>query len=97
MAITQDQKLLEALLDSWDRNNNILVNLLRAVPEGGLEARAVGGSMTVAEMFLHIHGSRVFVLSEDAPEFALEPLEKGWRERRPRASRRSSSSGTPIG
>ena len=82
MAITQDQKLLEALLDSWDRNNNILVNLLRAVPEGGLEARAVGGSMTVAEMFLHIHGTRHFVLSEDAPEFALAPLEKGWRETR---------------
>jgi uncharacterized damage-inducible protein DinB len=82
MAITQDQKLLEALLDSWDRNNNILVNLLRAVPEGGLEARAVEGSMTVVEMFLHIHGSRHFVLSEDAPEFALAPLEKGWRETR---------------
>ena len=82
MATTQDESLLEALLDSWDRNNTILVNLLRAVPEGGLEARAVEGSKTVAEMFLHIHGSRVFVLSEDAPEFALEPLEKGWRETR---------------
>ena len=38
--------------------------------------------MTVAEMFLHIHGTRHFVLSEDAPEFALAPLEKGWRETR---------------
>lgn len=47
--------LLEALLDSWDRNNRILVNLLRALPEGGLEARALEGSKTVAEMFLHIH------------------------------------------
>ena len=35
------EALLEALLDSWDRNNTILMNLLRAVPEGGLEARAV--------------------------------------------------------
>jgi len=25
--------LLEALLDSWDRNNTILVNLLRAIPK----------------------------------------------------------------
>jgi hypothetical protein len=25
-----DQRLLEALLDSWDRNNAILLNLLRA-------------------------------------------------------------------
>jgi uncharacterized damage-inducible protein DinB len=82
MSTTQDQSLLEALLDSWDRNNIILVNLLRAVPEGGLDARAVEGSMTVAEMFLHIHGTRLFVVSEDAPEFAGEPLEKGWRETR---------------
>src|ERR1700760_1530560 len=89
MSKTDDGNLLEALLDSWDRNNTILVNLLRAVPEGGLEARAVNsgktsGSMTVAEMFLHIHGSRQFVLSEDAPEFALEPLKQGWRETRDR-------------
>src|SRR5258708_18370481 len=86
MSTTQDENLLEALLeallDSWDRNNTILVNLLRAVPEGGLEARAVEGSKTVAEMFLHIHGTRWFVVSEDAPEFAGEPLEKGWRETR---------------
>jgi uncharacterized damage-inducible protein DinB len=86
MPTTRDENLLEtlleALLDSWDRNNTILVNLLRAVPAGGLEARAVEGSMTVAEMFLHIHGTRWFVLSEDAPEFAGEPLGKGWRETR---------------
>ena len=82
MSTTHEHSLLEALLDSWDRNNTILVNLLRAVPEGGLEARAVEGSMSVAEMFLHIHGGRVFVLSEDAPEFALEPLKEGWRETR---------------
>ena len=82
MSTTHDQSLLEALLDSWDRNNTILVNLLRAVPEGGLEARAMEGSKTVAEMFFHIHGTRHFVLSEDAPEFAGEPLKKGWRETR---------------
>ena len=27
-------RLLEALLDSWDRNNAIMVNLVRAVPPG---------------------------------------------------------------
>ena len=82
MSTTHDQSLLEALLDSWDRNNTILVNLLRAVPEGGLEARAMEGSKTVAEMFFHIHGTRQFILSEDAPEFAGEPLKMGWRETR---------------
>ena len=32
MAGSPDQPLLEALLDSWDRNNTILLNLLRALP-----------------------------------------------------------------
>ncbi|MGA9564848.1 MAG: DinB family protein [Candidatus Korobacteraceae bacterium] len=65
-----DQTLLAALLDSWDRNNAILVNLLRAVPEGGLEARAMEGSPSVAEMFTHINYVRLVFVSEDAPEFA---------------------------
>ena len=34
MSDATDQRLLEALLDSWDRNNTILVNLLRALPKG---------------------------------------------------------------
>ena len=38
-----DQRLLEALLDSWDRNNTILVNLLRALPEGGAGDQGDGG------------------------------------------------------
>ena len=38
---------------------------------------AVEGSKTVAEMFLHIHGTRRFLISEDAPEFAGEPLRRG--------------------
>lgn len=35
--------VLDALLDSWDRNNTITVNLLRALPEGSLGLRAVRG------------------------------------------------------
>jgi uncharacterized damage-inducible protein DinB len=83
MATAQDKDLLEALLDSWNRNNTILVNLLRAIPDGLLETQAVEGSKTVVEMFLHIHGTRVFFLSEDAPEFA-RPLPDGWRNERDR-------------
>jgi hypothetical protein len=41
------QRLREALLDSWDGNNTILLNLLRAIPEGGLEARAMESSPSV--------------------------------------------------
>ncbi len=75
---TNDQSLLEALLDSWDRNNTILVNLLHALPEGGLEARGMEGSPSVAEMFTHIHYVRLAILSEDAPEFARELPEEEW-------------------
>jgi uncharacterized damage-inducible protein DinB len=81
---TSDQHLLEALLDSWDRNNAILVNLLRALPEGGLEARALEGGPSVAEMFTHMHYVRVVFVSEDAPEFAGDvPAEEWMQERDP--------------
>ena len=66
-----DQRLLEALLDSWDRNNTILLNLLRALPEGGLDARVMADSPSVAELFTHIHYVRLVFVSEDAPEFAV--------------------------
>ena len=70
--------LLEALLDSWDRNNTILLNLLRAVPEGGLEVRAMEGSPSVAEMLTHIHYVRLVFVFEDAPEFAGNVPEEEW-------------------
>lgn len=72
MSNIPDQALLEALLDCWDRNNTIMLNLLRALPEGGLEARAMEGSPSIAEMFTHIHHVRLVFVSEDAPEFAKE-------------------------
>lgn len=70
--------LLEIILESWDRNNRILVNLLRALPPGGLEARAMAGSPSVREMFTHIHYVRLIFLSEDAPEFATELPSREW-------------------
>lgn len=72
-----DQRLLEALLDSWDRNNTILVNLLRALPEGGLEVKPREGP-SVAELFTHIHYVRLIFLFEDVPEFARELPEEEW-------------------
>ena len=73
-----DQRLLEVLLDSWDRNNTILLNLLRALPEDGLEAKALEGSHSIAEMFAHIHFVRLAFVSEDAPEFARNLPEEEW-------------------
>ena len=72
------QPLLEALLDSWDRNNTILVNLLRALPEGGLDVRAIEGGPSIAELFTHIHYVRLVFVSEDAPEFARSLPEEEW-------------------
>ncbi len=76
--MTFDHSVLEALLDSWNRSNRVLVNLLRAMPEGGLEVRAMEGSPTVAELFAHIHYVRLVFVSEDAPEFSKELPEKEW-------------------
>jgi uncharacterized damage-inducible protein DinB len=78
MTRSHDQSLLEALLDSWDRNNAILLKLLRALPEGGLEARVMEDSPSIAEMFTHIHFVRLVFISEDAPEFARNLPEKEW-------------------
>jgi hypothetical protein len=73
-----DKRLLEALLDSWERNNTILLNLRGALPKGGLEARAIEGSPSVADLFMHIHFVRLVFVSEDAPEFGRKLPEKEW-------------------
>jgi uncharacterized damage-inducible protein DinB len=80
----QDDALLDALLDSWDRNNTILVNLLRALPEGGLDARAMAGSPTVAQLLTHIHYVRLVFVVEDAPEFGTPLPEGEWKAERDR-------------
>jgi uncharacterized damage-inducible protein DinB len=74
----EDHSLLEALLDSWDRNNAILVNLLRIVPPDALGTRAMHGSPSVAEMFTHIHYVRLVLVSEDAPEFSQAIPKAEW-------------------
>src|SRR3954470_2552994 len=78
MSNAADKSLLEALLDSWDRNNTILLNLLRAIPEGGLDSRAMEGSPSVAQLFMHIHYVRLVFVFEDAPEFARELPKQEW-------------------
>lgn len=80
MSEISQANLLEVLLDSWDRNNIILVNLLHALPDGGLEARVLDGSPSVGELFTHIHYVRLVFVSEDAPEFARELPEEEWRQ-----------------
>lgn len=70
--------LLDALLDSWDRNNAILINLLRALPESALEIKASDDSPPIGALFAHMHYVRLVFVLEDAPEFAREPPAQEW-------------------
>lgn len=76
-----DPGLLEAVLDSWDRNNTILVNLLRAVPPGGLATR-VGDGHSIARLFTHMHYVRLVFVAEDAPECATGLPTAEWMDER---------------
>ena len=77
--------LLDALLDSWDRNHRITVNLLRALPEGTMNLAAAPNSPTIAQLFTHMHYCRLVFVEEDAPEFA-RPVPPGeWRAESDRA------------
>jgi uncharacterized damage-inducible protein DinB len=76
--------LLEALLDSWDRNNTITVNLLRAVAPGDLDLKPADGSPSIAGLFMHMHYCRLIFVHEDAPEFLPQPPSGEWRTERDR-------------
>ena len=65
-------------MDSWDRSNTILLNLLHIIPADGLEVRGMEGSPSIAETFTHIHYVRLVFLLEDTPEFAKKMPEKEW-------------------
>ncbi len=78
MPDASEKSLLTALLDSWDRSNTILVNLVRALPREALACRAMEASPSVAELFTHIHYVRLVFVFEDAPEFAKPVPDREW-------------------
>jgi len=78
MPDASNHHLLEALLDSWDRNNTITVNLLRAVPDGTMGASAMPGSPSIAALCVHMHYVRLVFVAEDAPEFARPMPREEW-------------------
>jgi uncharacterized damage-inducible protein DinB len=84
MLNTKEQGLLGALLDSWDRNNAILVNLLRLVPEDALGVSSTKGGPSIAKLFHHVHYVRLIFVTEDAPEFGAQAPEDEWIEVRDR-------------
>jgi len=79
-----DTPLLDALLDSWDRNNRILVNLLKLTRDDQLDARPVADSPTIGELFMHLHYVRLIFVLEDAKEFAKELPPGEWSAERDR-------------
>ncbi len=76
--------LLDALLDSWRRNNTILVNLLRALPEDAMDLRAVDDSQTVHALFMHMHYCRLVFVHECTPELGVTVPQGEWRGERDR-------------
>jgi len=76
--------VLEPLLDSWDRNNAITVNLLRAVTPDAMDFKPVDGSPSIAQLFMHMHYVRLIFVEEDAPEFAGETPKGEWSVERDR-------------
>jgi uncharacterized damage-inducible protein DinB len=70
--------LLDSLLDSWDRNNTITTNLLRAIPDGAMDVRPAADSPSIAELFSHMHYVRVVFVFEDAPEIKVEVPNGEW-------------------
>jgi uncharacterized damage-inducible protein DinB len=60
--------VLDALLDSWDRNNAITTNLLRLVPEDAMDLAPAEGSPSIARLFTHMDYVRLIFVFEDAPE-----------------------------
>jgi uncharacterized damage-inducible protein DinB len=84
MSNAPDLRLLDAVLDSWDRNNTIMLNLLHALPEGGLDVRATESSPSVAQQFMHLHHERLVSVFEEAPEVARKVPDDEWMVERDR-------------
>ena len=76
--------MLEALLDSWHRNNLITTNLLRAVPADAMDLKPTPASPSIAQLFMHLHYVRMVFVSEDAPEFVMAPPQGEWAIERDR-------------
>ena len=76
--------LLEPLLDSWDRNNTITINLLREVPEDAMDLKVTSTSPSIGQMLMHMHYVRAVFVEEDAPEFARPVTGGEWTVERDR-------------
>ncbi len=67
MAQVNTEDLLTALLDSWARNNAMLLGFLRDLPDGGLEWCALESSWPIAVQLMHVHHTRQFYVAQAVP------------------------------
>jgi len=96
MSEAPDPRLLEALLDSWDRNNTILRNLLRALPRVAWRSDDGGQPLDRGAVHAHHYVSTYFV-SEDAPEFARDlPEQNGGASGTDRLAQRLDESAQAV-
>jgi uncharacterized damage-inducible protein DinB len=56
------------LAQAWQKNNELNLFLLDAIPEGALEDRYADRTRTIAAQFAHIHGVRLAWLKAGDPE-----------------------------
>jgi uncharacterized damage-inducible protein DinB len=77
-----DPALLDTLLDAWDRNNRITVNLLRAIPEADLDLRPIDSSPSIAQLFAHLHYVRMIFVAENVPDVPVDLRTDEWRAER---------------
>lgn len=74
-----DSAMLEVVLESWDRNHAVMLNLLGAIPPRGLEARATPEGATVAQQLWHLHHERLISVAEEAPEHGRPVPAEEWK------------------
>lgn len=74
--------MLDVLLDSWDRNNTITINLLRAIPKDDLDLRPIDSSPSIAQLFAHLHYVRMIFVVENVPDLPVDMREEEWRVER---------------
>lgn len=74
--------MLDAVLDAWERSNVAFLNLLRALPDVALEARATPTSPTIGQLCAHMHHERMVSVLENAPEHAGTMPAEEWSAER---------------
>ena len=67
----------DAILETWNRNTTVVLNILNALPEGGIDARDTNGAWTVVHHLSDMQGANVHWLQKSTPNFAVGLKEIG--------------------